>query len=159
MTASGQLGRDRRRHRRFADAAFAHEHDETLAGPLDLIDERAEVRKFLVLVRVRRRRLIGSALGKPPQRRDPDQILGAERKCLARESCNLGIHGNKRDAISLRQGCGERVTGCLVWHQPVDGELLVANSDCGQLPRRPGRFGQRRGARPRDKDEPCGFAV
>ena len=45
MAAAREFGGDGGGHRRFADAALAHQHDQAVAGPFDFIDQRAERRK------------------------------------------------------------------------------------------------------------------
>ena len=42
MAAGGEFRGDRGGHRRLADAALAHQHDQAFAGPFDFIDQRAE---------------------------------------------------------------------------------------------------------------------
>jgi hypothetical protein len=45
QAAGGKLDRDRRGHRRLADAALTHDHHETVSGVGDLVDNAGEGRQ------------------------------------------------------------------------------------------------------------------
>jgi hypothetical protein len=99
------------------------------------------------------------ARGKPPECLDADEILRTQREGLTGKARDVRVHGRECGQIPLSQGRGERVVIDVTRHQPVDGEVLVPNSDSGELPRRPGHLGQRRAMRPGNKDEPRGLGI
>lgn len=137
MPAICKLGRDGCGHRRLADAALAHEHEEPLAGPLDLIDEHTEPGQ--VFARRSGRcigfsKAVGGTCGKAPERFDSDEILRAQRKRLAGKLREAGVHGIQRSVIPLRQGRGQRIAAGFGWHHTVDRKMLVLESNSGKLP-------------------------
>jgi hypothetical protein len=144
---------DGRGERGLADAPFAHHQDQPLLRPRQLIHQRGQRGQLHGRPRGRARRG-GRCVGEQrAQRRQTHHVEAREGHLEAWQFAEpRGQLGQGDGPPTLERG-GHRVVCQRGPKDPIDHQLLIANPEGAQLPRRTLRLAQRRGFGARDEHD------
>jgi hypothetical protein len=152
-TAGGEFDRDRGGERRLADPAFAHQHDEAVAGGGDVVNQGGEAGGV-----AGHGRGGGGVRGRPGEEvaemRDAHQVEGLERELVGGEGGEFCGQRGEGGLLAAADSGGEGARfGFGGGEDAVDDQVGVGEADFGEFVAGAGHFGKRRSLGAGDQDE------
>jgi len=156
-SARGQLHRHGRGERRLADAAFAHQHDQTVAFCCDVIDQRSQAGGLdfgRIRWHIRRRQCAGLGVQQLFQGRQPKQIKRLEFDLIRGQVAQDFRQVSQHRLFALEDGLRQRVMHRFrLRKHAIDYQILPGQPDARQFAVRARGFIQCRCLRTRHQDQ------